>query len=220
MVDHFQREGGVMCGFLIVLRFEELYAKHAGKLRNSRDWYAIPRIDKSALESLIKYRGTDRDALGPNDVLPSSLAELHLADLEKQGRCIDGLLFSSADVEAVLAWLEGESSRYEVIWLREAGTSGEPPAGFESIGFDPSYLVGDHFSASCDCLMFPRWHGTDQEGTLFLDHFRRLNRHGLFKTAEEATAFIDYYCSFSWTENERSDYVMVEVFKGRDEPAA
>jgi hypothetical protein len=220
MVDHYRRESGVTCGFLVVLRFEELYAKFVGKLQNSRDWYAIPRVDKSASESPIKYRGTDRDALDANDVCPSSLADLHLADLEKQGRCIDGILFSSADVKAVLGWLEGESSRYEVIWMRETGTSGEPPAGFESIGFDPSYLVGDHFSASCDCLMFPRWHGTDQEGTLFLDHFRRLNRHGLYKTAEEATAFTDYYCSFSWTENERADYVMVEVFLGRDSLAA
>ncbi len=45
---------------------------------------------------------------------------------------------------------------------------------------------------------------------LFLEHFRRLNRHGLFDTPEAAQAFLDYYRSFDWTET--GDYVIAEVF--------
>jgi hypothetical protein len=61
-------------------------------------------------------------------------------------------------------------------------------------------------------MMIPRWHGTDGDGTLFLDHFRRLNQHGLFESEGNAWKFFDYYCSLDWTENDRSDYVMVGVF--------
>ena len=66
-------------------------------------------------------------------------------------------------------------------------------------------------------MLIPRWHGTDEEhGTLFLDYYRRLNQHGLFQTASDAWQFFDYYCSLEWTENVRSEYVMVEVF-GQEE---
>ncbi len=59
-------------------------------------------------------------------------------------------------------------------------------------------------------MLIPRWHGTDEEGTLFLDHFSKLNRHGLFPTAQEAETFLKYYLSFDWTET--GDYEIAEVF--------
>jgi len=70
--------------------------------------------------------------------------------------------------------------------------------------------TGDHFSASCDCLCFPRWHGTDPEGLLFREHFSRLNRDGLFRSAQEARAFLRYYLSFDWTET--GEYEIAEVW--------
>jgi hypothetical protein len=209
----------VEAGFLIVLRFDVLYARFVERHRFTRDWYAIPRVDRDPSMSRIRYRGTDREALGPACVESCTLAEMHLADLEKRGRCVDGILSTIDDVQETIAWLEEERDRHETIWLRKAGARIAAPPGFVSMGFDPSYLDGDHFSASCDCMMFPKWHGTDEEGTLFLEHFRRLNPSGLFDSAADATAFTDFYCSFDWTENERSDYEMVEVFRSADGPA-
>jgi hypothetical protein len=57
---------------------------------------------------------------------------------------------------------------------------------------------------------FPRWHGTDPEGVLFREHFERLNRHGLFESAQEASAFLAFYLSFDWTET--GEYEIAEVW--------
>ncbi len=75
-------------------------------------------------------------------------------------------------------------------------------------------LTSSHFSQLCDCLVIPRWHGTDEEGTLFLDHFRRLNRRGLFDERQEAEDFQEYYLSFDWRERDICD--IVEVFLPAD----
>jgi len=199
-------------GFLVVLRFDALYSKYAQRYQLVRDLYALPRIDRSWSECPVKYRGTDRDALKPFSE-SSSPAEVFMAEIEEEGRCIDGVLRTSQDMHEVLRRLGADASRYEPIWVRQLGTHEEVPDGFSLLGIEPSYFIGDHFSASCDCMMIGRWHGTDEEhGTLFLDHFRRLNPHGLFRSASDAWQFFDYYCSLDWTENDRSQYVMVEVF--------
>ncbi len=62
-------------------------------------------------------------------------------------------------------------------------------------------------------MLFPRWHGTDKEGELFMPYFRQLNSHGLFATPAIAQDFLDYYHSFDWTEHDTNgDYVVAEVF--------
>ena len=58
-------------------------------------------------------------------------------------------------------------------------------------------------------MCFPRWHGTDTEGTLFAEYHERLNESALFRTAEEAAKFISFYRSHDWTET--GDYVIAEV---------
>ncbi len=63
-------------------------------------------------------------------------------------------------------------------------------------------------------MLFPRWHGTDPEGVLFLEHFRKLNAHGLFETAEAAGEFLEYYVSFP--QSEQGDYVIAEIFLRQD----
>jgi len=86
----------------------------------------------------------------------------------------DGFLGTLEQAMDVLRWAHEETPEaYEVAWARVAGTSEAPPAGFVLLGFEPSYFTGDHFSAVCDCLCFPRWHGTDPEGTLFSECRRR-----------------------------------------------
>ena len=202
----------ITSGFLVVMRFDALYETYAPRYKGRRGRYAIPRTDLPPSESSIKYRGLDRDALDANDVKPLRLADLFLADLENSGQCVDGFLFSDDDVKAVLSWLGDDLPRYEVVWARRGGASDDPPADFESLGFEPTYFISDHFSASCDCMLFPRWHGTDDEGVLFLEHFRRLNAHGLFQTPGDAQAFLDQYLSVDWTEHAGPGYVIAEVF--------
>jgi hypothetical protein len=64
-------------------------------------------------------------------------------------------------------------------------------------------------------MCFPRWHGTDEDGTLFLEHYSRLNSHGLFDSAAHATDFLRFYTSFDWTET--GDYSIVSVWGPSDE---
>ena len=59
-------------------------------------------------------------------------------------------------------------------------------------------------------MCFPRWHGCDPEGTLFLPFFERLNENALFDTADDATEFLDFYRSHDWTES--GDYFIADVW--------
>ena len=199
----------VEAGFLIVKTFARLYAEHKDRYALRRDVYAIPRIDREATQSPMQYRGLDRDAL--DDYPDSEIdAEVQLATLAIDNRAVDGIVFSQGDVEEAFSLLGSLQSDYEIIWSRIAGRSLVPPADYSSAGFEPTYLVDGHFSASCDCMLFPRWHGTDEEGELFMPHFRQLNSHGLFPTPDAAQDFLGHYLSFDWTE--RGDYVTAEVF--------
>ncbi len=132
-----------------------------------------------------------------------------MAELEKISKCEDGFLFSSKDVQEVWSYL-GNPEDYEIIWTKIAGNNTKPPREFESIGFEPSYFSGDHFSASCDCMLIPKWHGTDKEGTLFLEYFGKLNKYGLFEAVDIASEFLNYYLSFDWAET--GEYEIAEVF--------
>ena len=58
-------------------------------------------------------------------------------------------------------------------------------------------------------MCFPKWHGTDNEGTLFAVYYEHLNEHALFNSREEAQEFLDFYRSFDWTET--GDYVIAEI---------
>ena len=58
-------------------------------------------------------------------------------------------------------------------------------------------------------MLFPRWHGSDPEGTLFRDHFEKLNSFGLFYNRNDAREFLKYYLSFDWTET--GEYYITEV---------
>lgn len=201
-----QHQRDVAGGYLFVVRFEPLFRSFAEKLKITRDWYAFPRIDRRPEDAAIRYRGLDRYWPPPHAM--DSLAELHLEELESRGRAVDGIVFDIDDVRETFQFVEDDA--LEVVWTRECGASLQPPKGFTRAGIDATWFLGDHFSASCDCMMFPRWHGTDDEGTLFLEHFRHLNRHGLFDSKSDAEAFLHHYLSFPWTET--GDYTFAEVF--------
>jgi len=200
----------------IVKTFVRLYRDNAPRYKLTKDFYGLPRIDKTPESYPIRYRGLDRDALGPYSN-SNDLAEIRMAELEKIGKCADGFLFSDETVRDVMSFALSPAD-YEVIWTKLASSRILAPAGFASASFDPTCFVGDHFSASCDCMLIPRWHGTDNDGTQFRDYFRQLNRFGLFCSPGAAQTFLDFYLSLDWTET--GDYAIAEVFlKDGGEPS-
>lgn len=202
----------VDAGFLVVKTFIRLYDECKDRYALQRDLYAVPRIDRLPMESPIQYRGLDRDAL--DDYANSDIeAEVRLALLAIDNQAVNGIVYSQRDIEEVYASLGLLQGEYEIIWSRTAESCVAPPDGYSSVGFEPTYFASDHFSPSCDCMLFPRWHGTDDAGELFIPYFRQLNRHGLFLTVEVAQKFLAYYLSFDWTEQDfAGDYVIAEVF--------
>jgi hypothetical protein len=213
-------------GFLIVQKYEYLYEKYKERYKLTYDYYSIPRIDRSPHDYKIQYRGIDRDCLTPNDVSPRNLAEIRLSELESQKRFGHDDIFYD-DIYPILdfielnlldemySWLEDDKSKFETIFIKKANIVCEIPKSFYSIGFEPSFFYADHFSASCDCMLIPRWHGTDEEGTLFLKYFEQLNSFDLFNSFEIAKEFLDYYLSFDWTE--RGEFYITEVFLNEED---
>lgn len=199
----------VEAGFLIVKSFPCLYIDYRQRYNLFTTVYAIPRLDREPADSPIQYRGIDRDALDEGEKSELS-AEVFLAILELEARSVNGIIFTEEDARFIFHELGTFGENYELIWHREVKSSQSPPDGFISAGFEPTYFVDGHFSPLCDCMMFPRWHGTDQEGMLFQPYFQQLNQWGLFNTPEIARSFLDFYCSFDWTET--GEYVTAEVF--------
>jgi|WetSurMetagenome_2_1015567.scaffolds.fasta_scaffold97168_3 hypothetical protein len=206
----------VDAGFFIVKSFPRLYNEYKDRYALQHNRYALPRIDRTPRESPIQYRGLDRDAL--DDYANSDIeAEVRLALLALDNQEVDGIVYSQCDVDEVYASLGPLQGEYEIIWSHIAGSDAAPPEGYASVGFEPTYFASDHFSPSCDCMLFPRWHGTDGEGELFTPYFRQLNRHGLFISPEVASEFLGYYLSFDWTEQDHNgDYAIAEVFIRQD----
>jgi hypothetical protein len=198
----------IEAGYLIVKTFERLYCDYAPRYKLTKDFYGLPRIDRTPKSFPIQYRGLDREALGPY-TNSDDLAEIRMAELEKTGECEDGFLFTDETLRDVLSLAQSPFD-YEVIWAKIASSPIQAPAGFVSVGFDPTYFDSDHFSASCDCMLIPRWHGTDKEGTRFLEYFCQLNRFGLFSSPDASQAFLDFYLSLDWTET--GEYATAEVF--------
>jgi hypothetical protein len=195
-------------GFLVLKRFEQLFREFAAKPEFDRRIYALPVFGDEPSNAVVRYRGLDRDAIEP--YAQGTLAEIRMSELDPDDSG-DGFIGTIEQAREVLQWAEEEAPGvYEIAWARVAGSSHAQPVGFELLGFEPSYFTGDHFSASCDCLCFPRWHGTDPDGLLFREHFSRLNRDGLFRSADEASAFLTYYLSFDWTET--GEYEIAEVW--------
>jgi hypothetical protein len=209
----------LLSGFLVVKRFDALYREFAAKPKFVRDIYALPVADTAPDRAPVTYRGMDRDAIKPSQgsdgTLPAiRMAELNRAMLEDPAFRFDGqedFLVDERDARDVLRWAEEETpGEYELIWARTAGAPPVPPSGYECLGYEPTTFVSDHFSPLCDCMCFPRWHGTDREGVLFIDHFERLNASGLFDDPAAAATFVTYYASFEWTE--QGDYLVAEVW--------
>jgi hypothetical protein len=218
-------------GFLLVKRFDVLYAEFAARPEFDRHIYALPRFGTSPHQVAKQYRGLDRDPLIPSHPPPPPhymvaaptpfnalesansvlAAQMRMYELEEEDRCWRSLLFDEDGLVEILRWLEEEHEhRYETLWSKVANSEAEPPTGYRRLGYEPSSFPADHFSTVADALCFPRWHGTDDEGVLFAEHFDRLNSNALFDRPSAAEAYLDYYLSIPWTE--RDEFSIAEIW--------
>jgi large subunit ribosomal protein L7/L12 len=211
--------------FLIVKKFDGLYRSYGYRTPRGTQIYSLPQegIEPDAVRK--KYRGLDREPLTglPLDSLARMLrlnaaaapiaertATLAMAQLSvARGVQEDHLLPSFEDARDVYLTL-GEPKDWEIVWAQLTGESGQAPPQSVRLGCEPSWYPGGYFSALCDCMCFPRWHGTDEAGTLFADYHARLNAHGLFESQHDAAEFLRFYLSLDWTET--GEYSIVEVY--------
>jgi hypothetical protein len=199
----------VESAFLVVKRFEVLYRNFAQKTHFNRAIYALPEASTDWTASRVRYHGLDRNPITAWDDARALAAQIRIAEIGEVPRWIGCYLLQPEDVTDVLKWAEAEvPGEYEPIWARLAGSEITPPMSYRLVGYEPSFFPGGYFSASCDCMCFPRWHGTDVEGVLFSEHFKRLNNNGLFESSNEAVNFLSYYLSFDWTE--QGDFTIIE----------
>ena len=105
---------------------------------------------------------------------------------------------------------------FELIWVRNSGSKAEIPNGYDFIGYDISYPCdySGGFSIICDCMFICRWHGCDEQGTLFLSDFNKLNDNGLFDEWQAAYDYMVKYLNEAWTE--RGEYCIFEVYRKAD----
>lgn len=217
--------------FLIVKKYTSLFSERILQTiatYPNENLYAIPTCNKKLETMPIKYQGTDREPIqagfdtvyvhNENKMASHTKAEHAMYEQWKKTSInlrglnhFDFQLTSLQETLDVLQIAEQESPNvYEIIWVQLAGNNAPAPNDFILAGYDVSFFPEGSFSAICDCMCIPRWHGTDDEGELFKSFFLQLNQHGLFKDAETALAFLHHYQSFDWTE--QGEYQIVEVW--------
>lgn len=200
-------------GFLIVTRFDELYRDYCSRFEKiARDhWgftddliYSLPQQGLPPSEVRKKYRGIDRVPLiaWPSRRFPDETwmgreepeACQAVDDLETSNGAKEGFIFSIQQARRVYLLLRNPE-RWELIWVRNSDADIDRTGVGTLLGFEPTWFVGDRFSAVCDCMCFPKWHGTDKEGVLFAEHYERLNQYALFNSRDEAKEFLEFYRS-------------------------
>ena len=205
-------------GFLIVRPYNWLYQRFWRPAEPEQFLYAIPRKGADPNSNEKRYRGISREPLqawyeelrgAPHIEVPEDFrAASALRRLEDSGLADDDFVFNHSDALDILSKLDQPDS-WELIWAGNADAQVVEPANAKLLGFEPTWFYGDHFSAIADSMCFPEWHGPDEDGTLFLDYYSRLNEYALFPSSSLARDFLEFYRSFDWTET--GDYVIAKV---------
>ena len=217
-------------GYLIATRFDVLYdaALRSGKYddnqKTNQPIYGLPHKSRPVLPpDMPQYRGTYRKPLWAlsfenarrftelDTPCEANEATAMLDEIESATGREDGWVTVEDEILRVWNALGDDQPRYEIIFGNEWGDAAKPPPGAQFLGCDSAYFAGNHFSCICDAMFLPQWHGTDPEGVLFKEHFRKLNRNGLFNTNAEALDFLRYYLSFDWTEHD-DNLTSIEVY--------
>jgi len=103
------------------------------------------------------------------------------------------LLKTADEICEVYALIDAPDD-YEILYIRQAEYQPNP----NTLGFD----VGNtRYSLINDAILCPLWHPAPPEDfALLAPYYRTLNEHVLFSSAEDARAYLDFYCSRSWSE--------------------
>lgn len=120
--------------------------------------------------------------------------------------------FSREEAQIYFDLLENRNE-LELLFVRVAGQKNTIPLGYVLYGYDVTYPVGEYsdgFSVIGDCLFWARYHGCDEEGTLFQKEFESLNEHGLFDSAEAAHDYMVKYLNQDFAET--GEYCIYEVY--------
>lgn len=183
------QEPFVFSQFVIVKKYETLYKDELPRFEKHENTpYALPAKGKS----IMVYKGLDRE---PLEYTPDDFHEYSPENAVQ-------FFASCVDQDA------------ELLFVRVAGCEDKIPDGLTLLGYDAAWIFGygicDGFSAICDCMFLCRWHGCDNEGTEFLSEFKKLNKNGLFDTAEETDEYLIHYLSQDWAE--QGEYCIYEVY--------
>lgn len=84
--------------YLIVKRFNSLYAEYAQNPKCDKAIYALPLFNTTPEQAPVKYHGLDRDPLQAYKFKEALAAEIRMAELEKLDRCVGAYLFDPHDV--------------------------------------------------------------------------------------------------------------------------
>ncbi|MBQ1893391.1 MAG: hypothetical protein II155_04720 [Clostridia bacterium] len=197
-------------GYSVVKKYPVVYAENRSRFACPHRIYALPFLDKPERT----YLGADRDGITPYDrelreILTEKERSLlaRLKSFEENEYCI---IKREEDAE-LLRGMAKSSDDYEIIHTRVAGSGDAFPESWCFLGYDVCYEVecGGGFSIICDCMFICRWHGCDDEGTLFIEDYEKLNENGLFGSWNDAYRYMVKYLNQDWSE--RGDYAIYEV---------
>ena len=167
--------------FLIVKKYSVLYQEELQRFRKSPlNIYGLPYF-KTAKH---KYHGVGRatsiSAEGQKWFL--SKEQKMLAKALEKADWDESIFLREEEVAERYRSMYKHADHYELIWVRISDANDRIPSGYRFLGYDISYPVdcGSSFSIICDCMFICRWHGCDEEGTLFQEDFNKLNENGLF----------------------------------------
>ena len=181
--------------FSVVKKYSLLYAAYREQREKIRPFYGHPYTGQ-----IIKpYYGTDRSG---GCLFRDELKKKYgLRDRMLLFRLRHETLKTEADANRYLE-LQEHPEEYEIIHTRLAGTTGAFPENCEFLGYDVSYIVEHEgaFSIICDCMFLPQWHGCDEDGTLFMEDYAKLNENGLFSNWDDAYAYLVKYRNEDWSE--------------------
>lgn len=205
----------------IIVRSSEWVANHYAPIESDRSLYSIPSLARPA--PTLRYRGLDRPALQLDlstsawvGVVPGveneEAAVALLRELDSAGAVEDDFILDLSRAQQLFSMLNDRRSWELISAVRRMAEPPTTDAALHSLGYEPNYYRNDHFSPLCDALFFPRWHGTDREGTLFQEYHALLNENGLLNTRGDASKFLTLYLEQEWAETD-GDYFLVELFE-------
>jgi len=196
--------------FSIVKKYSVIYKEELPRFqKNPLNIYALPF---SEVPEKV-YNGLDRMGPGIFDKMKRSLTkeQREIVNIIKESWSAEELMLDEEKAKLYLS-LFRRSDDYELIWTRISGSNDPVPEGYQFIGYDIAYppSCSGAFSIVCDCMFICRWHGCDEEGTLFIDDFNRLNHYGLFDVWQDAYNYLAKYIREDWTE--RGEFGIFEVY--------